>query len=187
MSAILKKRAPLALAVALAIFCAASPLAERRDAHAVSSVVGKVVVAGDPAPGGGTFTGFSCSACYNGVAHVGLNDTGQVAFRATVSTGSIGIFTATPGPGGFVLEKIAAASDPKPAGGAFSDFSSPSINASGEVAFGAMGGVRGIFAASRGPSGFEISKVAATYDSSPIGGIFVGFYTIDQTPAVNAA
>ena len=121
MSAILKKRAPLALAVALAIFCAASPLAERRETHAASSSVDKVVMAGDPAPGGGTFTDF------NGA--VSLSDGGQVAFRATLSTGSTGIFVVSSTASGYATSKVAMTGDANPAGGTFSsEFSSPSLN-----------------------------------------------------------
>src|SRR5438132_4429129 len=171
MSAILKKRAPLALAVALAIFCAASPLAERRETHAASSSVDKVVMAGDPAPGGGTFTDF------NGA--VSLSDGGQVAFRATLSTGSTGIFLASPATSGYAISKVVATGDANPAGGTFSSgFSSPSLNSAGQVAFSgrASGQPESIFLASPMDAGFSVSVVAST----GVGGN-------PQTPSLNDA
>src|SRR5438132_9495734 len=165
MSAILKKRAPLALAVALAIFCAASPLAERRETHAASSSVDKVVMAGDPAPGGGTFTDFD--------AAVSLSDGGQVAFRATLSTGSTGIFVASSTASGYATSKVAMTGDTNPAGGTFSSFSSPSLNSAGQVAF----------------SGRASSQPESIFLASPGGAVSVvagtGGGVNPQTPSLN--
>src|SRR5439155_13925448 len=165
MSAILKKRAPLALAVALAIFCAASPLAERRESHAASSSVDKVVMAGDPAPGGGTFSDF-----YGWM----LGSDGRVAFLAALSSGEKGIFVASVGQnGGFEASAVAVTGEPAPGGGTFSDFYPPSINSAGMVAFTAPS--TGIFVASPTPSGFQVSRVVIIGDADPLGGSFRSF------------
>ena len=51
-----------------------------------------VAVIGDPAPGGGNFT-------FPGVFAIGINNQGEVVFDGLLSTGSIGVFLATPQPG----------------------------------------------------------------------------------------
>src|SRR5439155_21344294 len=91
------------------------------NADAAASLVETVVSAGDPAPGGGTFTDFD--------AAVSLSDGGQVAFRATLSTGSTGIFVASSIASGYATSKVAMTGDANPAGGTFSsEFASPSVN-----------------------------------------------------------
>jgi hypothetical protein len=51
-----------------------------------------VAVVGDPVPGGGNFT-------FPGVFAIGINNQGKVVFDGLLSTGSIGVFLATPQPG----------------------------------------------------------------------------------------
>ena len=132
-----------------------------------SATVQKVVAVGDAAPGGGTFDNFDCPGCSGRVAF-GLNDSSEVAFLATLSTGAKGVFVASPGSSGFTVRKVAVTGDPNPAGGTFTAFSAPSINSTGEVAFAGKGSEQGIFVASPTEAGFSITKVAATNDPTPV-------------------
>jgi hypothetical protein len=98
---------------------------------------------GDPAPGGGTFTGFS--------SLITLDNRGQVAFPNFVED--------PPGAGAFLfdggnLEVIARPSDPAPGGESFTSASDPKLTADGDVLFTArtssMGtAVTGVFLARR--------------------------------------
>ena len=110
----------------------------------------RVVVTGQPAPGGGAFDRFSVESLPI-VAPV--NDKGQVAFFATVVRGRAGegFFLAS----GTRITRVVADGDPVPGGGVFSGFGRhpiPALNNSGELAFAAaISGARaveGIFVAS---------------------------------------
>jgi hypothetical protein len=84
-----------------------------------------IALAGDPAPGGGTFAGFHSPV---------LNNAGQLAFTADTSFSgrpAQGLFTGLPGG----LQAVALSGTPAPAGGTFDRFNSPVLNSSGQVAF----------------------------------------------------
>src|SRR5437899_118788 len=135
------------------------------NADAAASLVETVVSAGGPAPGGGTFTDFD--------AAVSLSDGGQVAFLATLSTGSTGIFVASSTASGYATSKVAMTGDTNPAGGTFSSFSSPSLNSAGQVAF----------------SGRASSQPESIFLASPGGAVSVvagtGGGVNPQTPSLN--
>src|SRR2546422_2629320 len=110
----------------------------------------RVVVSGQPAPGGGAFDRFSVESL---PIVAPINGKGQVAFFATVLRGRAGegFFLAT----GKQIAKVAAEGDPAPGGGVFSGFGRhpiPALNEAGELAFAAaISGARaveGIFVAS---------------------------------------
>src|SRR2546427_1436246 len=110
----------------------------------------RVVVTGQPAPGGGAFDRFSVESLPI-VAPV--NDKGQVAFFATVVRGRAGegFFLAS----GTRITKVVADGDPVPGGGVLSGFGRhpiPALNNSGDLAFAAaISGARaveGVFVAS---------------------------------------
>jgi hypothetical protein len=111
------------------------------------SSVRAVAIAGDPAPGGGTFEHFSVEAL---PVVAPANTKGQVAFFATIlrSTASEAFFLASPQR----TLRIVAEGDAVPGGGTFSGFGRhpiPALNERGDVAFAAaiVGGrtVEGIF------------------------------------------
>jgi hypothetical protein len=111
-----------------------------------------VAVAGQPAPGGGTFERFSIESQPIVAA---MNARGQVAFFATVLRGraSEGFFLASAGR----ISRVVAEGDTAPGGGTFSGFGRhpvPSLNAAGDVAFAAAvtGGrtVEGVFVSTGG-------------------------------------
>ena len=111
------------------------------------SSVRAVAIAGDPAPGGGTFEHFSVEAL---PIVAPANTKGQVAFFATIlrSTASEAFFLASPQR----TVRVVAEGDPVPGGGTFSGFGRhpiPALNERGDVAFAAaiVGGrtVEGIF------------------------------------------
>ena len=111
------------------------------------SSVRAVAIAGDPAPGGGTFEHFSVEAL---PIIAPANTKGQVAFFATIlrSTASEAFFLASPQR----TVRVVAEGDPVPGGGTFSGFGRhpiPALNERGDVAFAAaiVGGrtVEGIF------------------------------------------
>jgi hypothetical protein len=83
---------------------------------------------GDPAPGGGTFIFFGFSDPSFGPV---INDNGDVAFAADLSTGGRGVFLLHQG----TLTRIAGPGDTAPGGGALALAELPSINASGQIAF----------------------------------------------------
>lgn len=140
-----------------------------------------IVLAGQPAPGGGRFDRFEVST-QPVVAPV--NAHGQVAFYAIVvhAFAREGIFLAEAGR----IRKVAAFGDPVPGGGMlgiFSEHPLPALNAAGHVAFDAevTGGraTEGVFLASDG----ELHVIALADDDAPgiPGGVLVGF----DTPALN--
>ena len=140
-----------------------------------------VVLAGQPAPGGGTFDRFAVES-QPVVAPV--NDKGQVAFFATLTRGPAGegLFLASGGR----VNKIALEGDPTPAGGTLAGFGThpvPAINAGGTVAFAAtIAGGRstdGIFMTSGG----RRRTVALT--SAPAPGIAGGTLATLDAPALN--
>ena len=111
------------------------------------SSVRAVAIAGDSAPGGGTFEHFSVEAL---PIVAPANTKGQVAFFATIlrSTASEAFFLASPQR----TVRVVAEGDPVPGGGTFSGFGRhpiPALNERGDVAFAAaiVGGrtVEGIF------------------------------------------
>jgi hypothetical protein len=132
-----------------------------------------VVVAGDAAPGGGTFTSFG--------RQPSIGDAGTVAFAATAG-GQPGLFFWSAG----ALSRIARAGDPAPCGGIFARFGAagrgPVVNAAGEVVFQAQvtGGGEGVFRFASG----AIAPVACAGDPTPIGGTF---QRLGTRPAINNA
>src|SRR5437879_7507722 len=93
----------------------------------------RVVVTGQPAPGGGAFDRFSVESL---PIVAPINNKGQVAFFATILRGraSEGYFLAS----GPRISKLAADGDPAPGGGVFSGFGRhpvPALNDGGELAF----------------------------------------------------
>jgi hypothetical protein len=91
---------------------------------------------GSGAPAGGS---------YNNLVVPVINDSGQVAFHATLTGGSSnqGIFVGTPGS----VQALALQNTPAPGGGTFSSLDSIShiVNASGQVAFIGTTTVRGLY------------------------------------------
>lgn len=126
--------------------------------------VRKLVSAGDPAPDGDMFERF---------ASLSFNDAGQLAFYALLApSATSGIFLWSEDG----VQTIARTGDPAPGGGTFTfpaylDLgSAPSLNGSGQVAFGAplSTGRSGIFAFSGG----ALSSLARPGDPAPGGGTF---------------
>ncbi len=122
------------------------------------------VAFGGPAPDGGTFAN---------LAYPSLNDTGQVAFSAVVTApGHSGIFRASEGS----TEAIAQTGDSAPGGGTF-NFTSlsfrhrPSLNASGQVAFGGpvSTGFAGVFLSTDG----VLTSIARPGDPVPGAGTII--------------
>jgi hypothetical protein len=123
-----------------------------------------VVLTGDPAPGGGTFSSFGAPQ---------LNNQTQVAFHAGTMDGATagsGIFIATKDPP--ALEAVATTATAWPTGGTFGSFNtSLALNASGQVAFRATRGgpapqPTGLFV---GTGGGGPAKVVMTGDVLPAG------------------
>ena len=105
-----------------------------------NGVVTKVAALGDPAPGGGTFSGlgtesfgFQDGTFIPGGPVPDINDSDQIAFRAIVSGGITGrgIVVRT----GQVDEWYVKVPDPTPIGGTYFDMQAPSINNAGQIAF----------------------------------------------------
>ena len=90
----------------------------------------KIVAANDPAPIGGTFTGFG-GCCYE--SHLALNDNGDVSFYAWLNNSSLqGIFLSSGG----TIRKVAVLGDSAPGGGTLSpDVNRHALSESGAVAF----------------------------------------------------
>lgn len=82
---------------------------------------------GDPAPGGGNFSLLFPDPRFGPV----MNDNGDVAFAAELSTGGRGVFLYHQG----TLSRIAGPGDPSPDGSTFFAAEAPTINALGQVAF----------------------------------------------------
>ena len=140
-----------------------------------------VVIAGQSAPGGGTFDRFDVNAQ---PIVAPANAQGAVAFYARLirAKQAEGIFLAE----GAALSKIAAIGDPVPGGGRLSDFSkhpAPALNAAAKVAFsaGVAGGAAtdGIFLASGG----ALTVIALTGADAP--GVPNGVLAELDTPVLN--
>src|SRR6266581_3829643 len=173
-------RAPTAVAVVA--FLAGIPAAI--SGVSAQSTVRAVALAGDPAPGGGSFEHFGVESL---PIVAPANTKGQVAFFATMlrSTASEAFFLASQGRAvrvvadyavvGGRLTKVVAQGDPAPAGGTFAGFGPPVINNRRRVAFAAVVEGRavpgGIFVA----EGRAIRMVTGAGSETPIGGIFVKF------------
>jgi hypothetical protein len=140
-----------------------------------------VAIVGDPAPGGGSFAGFTVESQ---PIFVPANGRGEVAFFATLlrGHGSEGIFVASRGG----IRKVALEGDAVPRVGTLTGFGKhpiPALNESGDVAFAAAvsGGkaVEGIFLWSRG----RVQPLVIT--GGPIPGIAGGTLAAIESPAMN--
>jgi hypothetical protein len=110
-----------------------------------------------------------------------LNNNGTVAFLSFTGNG---LFVRSQG----VISRVAAPGDIAPGGDTFIDFQSCSINQSGEIVFSAflLSGNTGIYLASGG----TITKIAASGDSFPDGGMiftFLGAPSLNDTGQVVVA
>src|SRR5438552_2475231 len=152
-----------------------------RSVAAESRILQRVVVAGQPAPGGGVFERFSIEVL---PVVAPVNSHGHVAFFATILRGrtSEGYFRAT----GRRIDTIAAEGDRAPEGGTFSGFGRhpvPALNEAGNVAFAAAvsGGktVEGIFAT----TGRRLRAVAVVGSAAP--SIASGTFANLDAPAPN--
>src|SRR6266581_3750911 len=145
----------------------------------------RVVVTGQPAPGGGAFDRFSVESLpiVAGVDVPAINDRGDVAYLASVRRGRESLAAIYLHAGGRT-RKVVAQGDPAPAGGSFAAFGPPSINGSGVIAFGAVVEGRaapgGVFLA----KGDAVRMIVAAGDETPDGGIFAKF---SERVALNAA
>jgi len=145
----------------------------------------RIVRDGDPAPAGGTFdqlpapvntperrafeTDLSGGATYGSVSALSINDQGQIAFAAsTVPADRGGIFLFSDGQ----LTREVGELDPAPGGGFLYGLSSPSLNATGQIAFYASlpGPGTGVFLLSQG----SVSLVARPPQLAPEGDPFSG-------------
>jgi hypothetical protein len=90
-----------------------------------NGVLTRLVGAGDPAPGGGTFSILLTPA---------INSSGQIAFQGFTSTGANGVFLFSNG----VDTKIITSSDVFPDGVPFGFAEAPAINDLGQVVFGGV-------------------------------------------------
>ena len=121
----------------------ASPAGENFNSNLFmwdNGVVTKVAALGDPAPGGGTFSGLGTESfgfqdgTFIPVGPVpDINDSDQIAFRAIVSGGitTRGIVVRT----GQTDEWYVKVPDPTPIGGTYLDMQAASLNNSGQIAF----------------------------------------------------
>jgi hypothetical protein len=138
----------------------------------------RVAVEGDPAPGGGSLSGFGRHPV------PAINSTGAVAFVAAVAGGRTveGVFMAI----GRRLRPIAVAGGPAPGipAGTLASLDAPALNDRGDVAFLATArrGRETVEAVYLWASG-RLRKVVAQGDPAPAGGMFAGF----GPPAVNNA
>jgi hypothetical protein len=138
----------------------------------------KVAQVGDPAPGGGTFSGFGTTP------NPGFNNVNQVAFVATVSGGTGGgVFLATPDGGGVysTIDAIALNGVASPAGGTYViNVARPDVvlNDAGHVVFlsDLSGGSAdsGIFA-KRGPLASVVTLVVQGQAAAGTGSTFATF------------
>lgn len=103
-------------------------------------VLSKYVAAGDPAPGGGTFTmigteswGYPDGTVIAGGPVPGINEGGMISFRGYVSGGQSagGLFLSIAGIHAWAVK----AGDAVPGGGTYLDFAAPLINDNGQIAF----------------------------------------------------
>lgn len=138
----------------------------------------KIAAEGDPAPGGGTLSGFGRHPI------PALNDAGDVAFAAAVAGGKTveGIFVRSRGR----LRAVAVAGGPAPGlpSGTLAALDAPALNARGDVAFLAtVRRGRETVEAIYLHAGERLTKVVAQGDAAPAGGTFGGF----GPPALNDA
>jgi hypothetical protein len=175
------RAAALVVAVgALPIVLAMTPGGRPGHAAEVPAIT-RVVAAGQPAPGGGSFEHFGVESLPI-VAPV--NARGQVAFYASVLRGRVGegLYLAS----GSRIVRVAADGDAAPGGGTLSGFSRhpvPALNDAGAVVFVAAvsGGrtVEGIFVAAGG----RVRPVAVAGSAAP--GIASGTLAAVDAPALN--
>jgi hypothetical protein len=121
----------------------ASPVGETVNSNLFmwdNGVVTKVAALGDPAPGGGTYSGLGTESFgfQDGTSIPtgpvpDINDSDQIAFRAIVTGGitTRGIVVRT----GQVDEWYVKVPDPTPIGGTYFDMQAASINNAGQIAF----------------------------------------------------
>jgi len=136
--------------------------------EAASFTIRPVVLAGDPAPGGGRFQGFE---------EVTINGRGEILFEGITGEGE-GLYLASGGS----IRPLAILGQPTPLGGQYLGLAFPTLNEAGQVAFLAMikgGQVPGaIFLWSEG----RLAPVAVIGDQAPGGGSFQEFrdVTLDR-------
>jgi hypothetical protein len=157
---------------------AASVTAPGRPGLFLSSqdMVTAIAQSGDPAPGGGTFNfPFAPNSIYQTYAP-SLNNSGDVAFGAPLSSGDSGVFKFSGGE----ITSIARAGDPVPGAGTIFYADTASLNDAGQVAFFFYGTPN--FGAGFFSEGTR-SAVALVGDPAPGGGTF----TYVSTSALNAS
>ena len=132
--------------------------------------ISKVAIDGDPAPGGGVFSGFGRHPV------PALNDGAELAFAAAISGARAveGIFVASPR--GTRAVALAGGAAPDIPSGTLASVDAPAINDRGDVAFLATvrrgrESLEAIYLHSGGKS----RKVVAQGDPAPAGGTFAGF------------
>ena len=130
----------------------------------------KLAADGDPAPGGGVFSGFGRHPV------PALNDGGELAFAAAISGARAveGIFVASPR--GTRAVALAGGAAPDIPSGTLASVDAPAINDRGDVAFLATvrrgrESLEAIYLHSAGKS----RKIVAQGDPAPAGGTFAGF------------
>ena len=138
--------------------------------------IAKLAADGDPAPGGGVFSGFGRHPV------PALNDAGELAFAAAVAGARAveGIFVASRR--GTRPVALAGGAAPDIPSGTFASVDAPAINERGEVAFLATvrrgrESLEAIYLHAGGKS----RKIVAQGDPAPAGGVFAGF----GPPAIN--
>ncbi len=130
----------------------------------------RVVAEGDPAPGGGTFSGFGRHPI------PALNERGDVAFAAAVTGGRTveGIFLRSAR--GLRSVVVAGSAAPGLASGTIAAVDAPALNDRGDVAFlASVRRGREIMEAVYTVLGGRLTKVVAQGDAAPAGGTFAGF------------
>jgi len=132
--------------------------------------ISKLAADGDPAPGGGVFSGFGRHPV------PALNDGGELAFAAAISGARAveGIFVASPR--GTRAVALAGGAAPDIPSGTLASVDAPAINDRGDVAFLATvrrgrESLEAIYLHSGGKS----RKIVAQGDPAPAGGTFAGF------------
>lgn len=130
----------------------------------------KLAADGDPAPGGGVFSGFGRHPV------PALNDAGELAFAAAIAGARAveGMFVASPR--GVRVIALAGGAAPDIPSGTFASVDAPAINDRGDVAFLATvrrgrESIEAIYLR----SGEKTRKVVAQGDPAPAGGTFAGF------------
>jgi len=137
---------------------------DRRGLRAIA--LGCAGGCGDAAPGGGTFTTF-----YKAGSPPGFNAAGDVVFLADVSGGPSprGLFLYHAGTG--ALEKVVAVGDATPQGGTFTVLGAGMLSDAGQIAFFGNEVDAGTGLSAYLWSGGAISRVLASGDPAPAGGI----------------